>query len=136
VQARAGQDVMTPGNRAWANVGSKSSNNINSNNVSPPRDSNIIKPDIELLRSIIQYLSTLEDKGAMTEAEVYKLERLVSVNKDQVGWACFCADWCAHCPLCVQLVLSYYMTFKDSEGTFIKKVRRHLQNLSDADIPK
>jgi hypothetical protein len=82
-QARTGQDVMSPGNKALASLAG--SGKPNNNTVTPPRDSNIIKPDVDQLRKIIVFLNALEDKGALSEDEVYKLERLVSVNKDQVG---------------------------------------------------
>ena len=70
----------------------------------------MIKVDVEKVKEILQYLSELEESEALTEDEVYELESLVTVQKDQ-------------------LVLSYYMTFKDNSAMFVKRCRRHLQNL-------
>jgi hypothetical protein len=47
----------------------------------------------------------------LTEDEVYELESLVTVKRDQ-------------------LVLSYYMAFKENEAMFVKRCRRHLVNLA------
>lgn len=52
------------------------------------RDSCIIQVDVQKVREILQYLSDLEDKQALTESEVYKLEHLITVNKDQLVLVC------------------------------------------------
>ena len=76
-----------------------------------PRQSNIIKVDVQQVREILTYLSQLEQDRLITDDEVYELESLVTVQKDQ-------------------LILSYYMTFKDNPDVFVKRCRRHLQNLA------
>lgn len=63
------------------------------------RDSRIIQVDVAKVREILQYLSDLEDRKALTEEEVYKLEHLITVNKDQLvlvrfAWARVCVTAC------------------------------------------
>ena len=88
----------------------KSSNQeISSNNLDEPSNNNGSIISQEGVENALSFLAKLEDEKILTEDEVYQIENLITIKKDE-------------------LLYAYCTTFKDQPERFASKARRHLKN--------